>query len=277
MPGLVLEGGTFRPIFSAGVMDALLDEDIMFPYVIGVSAGITNGTSYISRQLGRNLRILMSHRKDSRYIGMKNLLKERSIFGLDFVFDLLPNKLDPFDWDTYKRYKGTIRIGATNAQTGRPEYFDGHRLDEKLMMLRASCALPLLFPAIRIHGVLYYDGGISDPIPIRKAIKDGSGKNLIVLTRPKEYRKRLSRSTMAAAKILGRKYPRLREQLLSRHKRYNETVRFCERQEREGKALILRPDHPIESMEGDIDVLKQTYDMGYKTAKENIRKIRELF
>ena len=118
MPGLVLEGGTFRPIFSAGVMDALLDEDIMFPYVIGVSAGITNGTSYISRQRGRNLRILMSHRKDSRYIGMKNLLKERSIFGLDFVFDLLPNKLDPFDWDTYKRYKGTIRIGATNAQTG---------------------------------------------------------------------------------------------------------------------------------------------------------------
>ncbi len=115
MPGLVLEGGTFRPIFSAGVMDALLDEDIMFPYVIGVSAGITNGTSYISRQRGRNLRILMSHRKDSRYIGMKNLLKERSIFGLDFVFDLLPNKLDPFDWDTYKRYKGTIRIGATNA------------------------------------------------------------------------------------------------------------------------------------------------------------------
>ncbi len=277
MPGLVLEGGTFRPIFSAGVMDALLDEDIMFLYVIGVSAGITNGTSYISRQKGRNLQILLHHRNDPRYIGPGNIPKEKSIFGRDFVFNEIPNKLYPFDWETYRSYQGRIRIGVTNAQTGHPEYFDGHKLDRKGKMLQASCALPLMFPAIQIHGVPYYDGGIADPIPVRKSIREGNEKNLIVLTRPKEYRKELSRSTKATAKILGRKYPRLPELLLNRHLRYNETVKFCERQEKAGKAVILRPDHPIESLEKDIDILQQTYDMGYRAAKENIQKIKELF
>ena len=109
MPGIILEGGTFRPIFSAGVMDALLDEDIMFPYMIGVSAGICDGFSYISKQKERNLKILMNHRNDKRYMGARNLLKERSLFGLDFVYDTIPNKLYPFDWKTFNEYKGTIR------------------------------------------------------------------------------------------------------------------------------------------------------------------------
>ena len=277
MPGIILEGGTFRPIFSAGVMDALLDEDIMFPYMIGVSAGICDGFSYISKQKERNLKILMNHRNDKRYLGAGNLLKDKSLFGLDFVYDTIPNKLYPFDWKTFYEYEGRIRVGVTNAWTGKVEYKDGMKLDKKCMMLRATCAIPLVFPAIYVDGKPYYDGGLADPIPIRKSIKDGNEKNLIVLTRPKGYRKELSRSHKITAKLLKRKYSHLPELLMKRHIEYNKTVRYCEKLEQEGKAVILSPEYPIESLEKDIDVLKQTYDMGYRMTKEKIDKIRELF
>ena len=277
MPGIILEGGTFRPIFSAGVIDALLDEDIMFPYMIGVSAGICDGFSYISKQKERNLKILMNHRNDKRYLGAGNLLKDKSLFGLDFVYDTIPNKLYPFDWKTFYEYEGRIRVGVTNARTGKVEYKDGMKLDKKCMMLRATCAIPLVFPAIYVDGKPYYDGGLADPIPIRKSIKDGNEKNLIVLTRPEGYRKELSRSHKITAKLLKRKYPHLPELLMKRHIEYNKTVRYCEKLEQEGKAVILRPEYPIESLEKDIDVLKQTYDMGYRMTKEKIDKIRELF
>ena len=142
---------------------------------------------------------------------------------------------------------------------------------------RATCAIPFVFPTIKVDGKPYYDGGIADPIPIRRSIEDGNEKNLIVLTRPEGYRKELSKSNKAAAKLLKRKYPHLPELLLNRHIRYNKTVRYCEQLEREGKAVILRPEYTIDSLEKDIDVLKQTYDMGYRVTKENINRIKELF
>ena len=152
MPGLVLEGGTFRPVFSCGVMDALLDHDIMFDYVVGVSAGITYAISYLSRQRGRNLEVLRRYRGDSRYFGVRNLPHDHSIFGTDFVFDTIPNQLIPFDWETYHRYKGRILVGVTNAETGRAEYLDGAKLDRTCTMLRATCAIPLYFPAVQLGG-----------------------------------------------------------------------------------------------------------------------------
>ena len=165
----------------------------------------------------------------------------------------------------------------TNAWTGKAEYKDGMKLDKKCTMLRATCAIPFVFPTIKVDGKPYYDGGIADPIPIRRSIEDGNEKNLIVLTRPEGYRKELSKSNKAAAKLLKRKYPHLPELLLNRHIRYNKTVRYCEQLEREGKAVILRPEYTIDSLEKDIDVLKQTYDMGYHVTKENINRIKELF
>ncbi len=277
MPGLILEGGTFRPIFSAGVMDALLDEDIMFPYIIGVSAGISNGFSYISKQKERNLHVLLNHRNDPRYMGKRNLLKEKSLIGLDFVYNIMPNKLYPFDWDTFYAYKGKILVGVTNAVTGQIEYKDGKKIDKKCTMLRASCALPLIFPSIKMNGMPYFDGGIADPIPIRKSIMDGNEKNLIILTQPKGYRKKLSKSNKVTAFLFHKKYPKLPQQLLTRYKRYNYTVKFCERLEKQGKAVVLRPEYPLDSLESDIDVLKQTYDMGYRLAKEHMKEIKELF
>ena len=279
MPSLILEGGTFRPIFSAGVMDALLDNNIMFPYCIGVSAGITNGVSYISKQKKRNLDILMTYRNDKRYLGLRNFLKCKSLFGLDFVYGEIPNKLSPFDMETYQKYEGKILVGVTNAITGQTEYFDGKELDDNCSILRATCAIPLFFPAIKINDSYYYDGGICDPVPIKKAIDDGNEKHLIILTRPKEYRKDLSKGNIIVSKLFRKKYPNLKEPLLTRHNHYNETIRFCEELEAQGKAVIIRPtlEQSIESFEKDVNKLRDGYNNGYKMAIENLDKIKELF
>ena len=277
MPGLVLEGGTFRPIFSCGVMDAILAHDIMFDYVIGVSAGISDGVSYVSRQKGRNLEILTRFRHDKRYVGARNFLKCRSLFGLDFVYGEIPETLVPFDYDTYFQYQGKVLVGVTNARTGRAEYLDGLRADRQFTMLRATCAIPLLFPAIRLNGQEYYDGGLCDPIPIRKAILDGMKRNLIILTRPEGYRKELERGNRVAARVLRKKYPRLEKILLTRHEAYNETVKFCEEQAASGKAVLLRPSGPINSMEKDLGKIREAYQEGYDMAVAHMDEIRALF
>lgn len=279
MPSLILEGGTFRPIFSAGIMDALLDNDIIFPYCIGVSAGITNGFSYISKQKRRNLEILENYRNDKRYLGARNFLKCKSLFGLDFLFDEVPNKLHPFDMDTFLNYEGTVLVGVTNAKTGKTEYLDGKSIDEKCLMLRATCAIPLFFPAIEINNNFYYDGGLCDPIPIMKAIEDKNEKHLIILTRPQGYIKEFSKNNVLVSKLLKKKYPNLKYGLLTRHDLYNERVKYCEQLEKEGKALILRPSsiESIDSFEKDVTKLQAAYNHGYNLAIENLNKIKELF
>ena len=277
MPSLILEGGTFRPIFSAGVMDALLDNNIIFPYCIGVSAGITNGISYISKQKGRNLEVLTKYRNDKRYLGYGNFLKCKSLFGLDFVFDEIPNKLVPFDMDTYKKYTGKVLIGVTNAKTGKTEYLDGKDLDDKATFLRATCALPIFFPVIKINDNEYYDGGLCDPIPIKKAIVDGNEKHLIILTQPKGYTKDLSKKNIIVSKLLNHKYPNLKNAFLTRHKSYNEILKFCEELERQGKAIILRPEYKLESFEKDVNKLKSNYDHGYNLATKHLPQIKSLF
>lgn len=277
MPSLILEGGTLRPIFSAGVMDALLDNNITFPYCIGVSAGITNGVSYISKQKGRNLEVVTKYRNDNRYLSYRNFLRCKSIFGLDFVFDEIPNNLIPFDMDTYRKYPGKVLVGVTNAHTGKTEYLNGKDLDDKATMLRATCAIPLLFPVIKINGKEYYDGGLCDPIPIKKAIADGNTKHLIVLTQPKGYKKELSKKNILVAKLLNKKYPNLKTPLLNRNNHYNETVKFCEQLENEGKVLILRPEYNLDSFEKDINKLKSSYDHGYNLTINHLSEIKKLF
>ena len=279
MPGLVLEGGTFRPIFSAGVMDALVKHDIMFPYCIGVSAGITDGFSYASRQIGRNLEILRQYRNDIRYLGAGNFLKCRSPFGIEFVFEEIPNKLIPFDWEAFAKYEGTFLVGVTNARTGKSEYLDGKQLDKKNTMVKATCAIPLMFPEVKIGGEVYYDGGICDPIPVRKALADGNEKLLIVLTRPIGYEKKLGTSNKLAVRALKRKYPNLVKPLLTRHETYNETVRYCDELERQGKAIVLRPAEEgiIDSMEKDVNKIVASYEYGYRLAEKRIDEIAALF
>ena len=277
MPSLILEGGTLRGIFSAGAMDALLDNDIMFPYCIGVSAGISNGVSYLSRQSRRNLEILEKYRLDHRYLSYRNFLRCRSIFGLDFVFGEIPDHLVPFDWNTYSQYTGTVLVGVTNATTGSSEYLDGHKMDKKFTMLRATCAIPMFFPTITIEGTPYYDGGLADPIPVKKAIIDGNQKHLILLTQPKGYQKKLNRETEFAARILKRKYPKLSEVMLTRHLHYNDTVKYCEKLEEDGSAIILRPHASLNSFEKDVDVIRRNYEEGYAAALQRLDDIAKLF
>ncbi|SHO45144.1 patatin-like phospholipase family protein [Anaerocolumna xylanovorans] len=276
MAGIIFEGGTFRPIFSAGVMDALLEKEIMFPYCIGVSAGISFGVSYISKQKGRNLEVLLNCRKDKRYISTRNLIKCRSLFGLDFVYDEVPNKLFPFDWDTFFKYEGKALVGVTNAETGKAEYLNAMDTDKRCTILQATCAMPLFFPAINWKGGMYYDGGLADSIPIRKAIEDGNEKNLIVLTRPKGYRRTLGRDSKLAMRLLRNKYPAMVEVIRNRPDMYNETVAFCEELEREGKAVILRPEYTVESMEKDLAALERNYKHGYDMAMNHIDEIKKL-
>lgn len=277
MPSLILEGGTLRPIFTAGILDALLDNNINFPYCIGVSAGITNGVSYLSKQKGRNLEILMKYRNDKRYLGYGNFLKCKSLFGLDFVFEEIPNKLVPFDMDTYKKYPGKVLVGVTNAKTGKAEYLDGKELDDKATLLRATCAIPIFFPVIKINNNEYYDGGLCDPIPVRKAIEDGNKKHLIILTQPTGYRKELSKKNVFVSKMLSNKYPNLKDAFLTRHENYNTTVKFCEELEKQGKAIILRPDYKLESFEKDTNKLQSNYQHGYEMAIKHLDKIKSLF
>lgn len=279
MPGLILEGGTMRPIFSCGVMDALLAHGLMFDYVVGVSAGITNAFSYLSRQSGRNLEVLRRYRNDPRYINPANYLKDGSLFGLDFIYEQIPKTLLPYDWAAFREYRGRVYVGVTNARTGLPEYLDGRALDDKNTMLRATCAIPLYFPAIFIGGTPYYDGGLSDPIPIRKALADGSKKNLILLTQPEGYRKGKSRSSAIAAAALRHKYPNLVRVLNHRPKLYNDTVCFVEQLTRRHpeRAVLLRPQAPINSFESDVSKIEATYRAGYQMAEERMEEIRSLF
>lgn len=277
MPGVIFEGGSLRAVFSCGVMDALLEKDIMFPYCIGVSAGSADSASYISRQKGRNLRILEKYRNDHRYMGRRNLLSDKSMFGIQFVFRDIPNELDPFDMETFQSYTGTFYSVTTDAQTGESRYFTKEEIDKEFNVFCATCALPVAFPPIKIQGREYYDGGLSNPIPIDKSMKDGNKKHLIVLTRPQGYIKQCGRSDRFAARAVNRKYPVIAQQIRTRYKKYNETVRLCEKLEKEGNAVIIRPDSPMESFEKDTGVLRESYQMGYRLTMENLKRIKDLF
>lgn len=267
---LILEGGTFRTVYTAGILDAMLDREIMLPYIIGISAGAINACSYISKQKERTLRVFVDYRHDKRYMGFRNFLKEKSIFGLNFAYDVIPNQLELFDWDTYQKYEGTILVGVTNALTGEVEYMNALEMDRECTLLRATCAIPILFPEIKINDIPYFDGGLADPIPIKKAIEDGYQKHVIILTRPKGYRKELDRQSKWAMRLLKKKYPKLADLIEARIDKYNETLDYCEQLEKEGKAFIFRPEFAMNSLEKDVAIMKENYNMGYRLGNERI-------
>ena len=276
MTGLVLEGGAFRGLFTAGVLDALLDIGADFKYVVGVSAGATNAYSYISKQKGRNLEIMEKFLDHKRYVGYGNLIRCKSIMDLDFVFDEIPNKHCIFDYDTFYSYDGKMLVGAFNIETGKVEYFDKDSLDDKNMILRASCAIPLMFPFAKINGKLYADGGLKDSIPIKKSIVDGNKKNVIVLTRNEGYVKRQSKANKLTYKLYKNKYPKLADVLNNRYSEYNSQIKFCEELEKKGDAIIIRPTvkMDVSRFERDKNKLKEIYNNGYNLIINDKEKIR---
>ena len=278
--GIVFEGGAFRTVFSCGVMDSFLDENIMPDYIIGVSAGAAYGTSYAAKQRGRDLSIIMKYSHDKRYMGFRNLLnpKNRSYYGLDFAYNSVPNELVPFDYEEYSRFKGEFKVVVTNVLTGNPEYLPLDVNDNKFKLLQATCALPLLFPFIYINDIPYLDGGLSDSIPYEKAFEDGCDKVVVVLTRQPGYQKITSRSTKRIT-YLYRKYPELVKDLLLRAKRYNASLDRLLELENEGKVIVIRPTitDGFGRLEKDFEKIQALYDDGIKKGIDISNEVKSFF
>src|SRR5690625_2786952 len=192
--GLVLEGGGMRGLYTAGVLEYFMEQNLYFPYNIGVSAGACMAASYLSRQKGRNKKVNIGFIEDKRYISFSNLIKDREVFGMDFIFDEIPNRLVPFDMDTFYENSEEFVIGTTDCETGKPVYYDKTNHGEDLvLLLRASSSLPFVSSSVEYKGRHLLDGGIVDPIPIKKAQQDGFEKNVINLTKKEGTYKRLSK------------------------------------------------------------------------------------
>ena len=242
---------------------------------MGVSAGISNGLSYVSKQFERNIVILEKYRNDKRYLGLGNYKKCRSMFGLDFVFGEIPQELVPFDYEEFRRYTGKCLVGVTNAITGKPEYFNALDDDENFQFLRATCAIPGYFPAIMINDTPYFDGGLASPIPVKQALKDGCSKAVIILTQPEGFVKKCGKGNIAMSQLMHKKYPEIEMRLLVRHKIYNKQTEFCNELEHRGKAIIFRPPYKLHSFEKDEKVLRAVWQEGYEMGKSRADEVRE--
>lgn len=270
--GLVLEGGGMRAVFTVGVLDYCMDNQIWFPYTIGVSAGASNGISYASRQRGRSLYSHIDLMREYNYIGLRHFLRGRGYIDLDFLFYVYPDRYYPFDYDTYFHSKDRFVMVTSNCLTGEAEYFEEKRDKRRLLdICKASCSLPVLCPVSYVDGVPMVDGGVCDAIPVRHAIADGFERNVIVLTREKGYRK--PEKDFYLPGFIYRRYPAIRERLRLRYRHYNETLDFVDRLEREGKALVIRPRGPLRVGRtcDDARELKALYEEGYARGRELMR------
>ena len=266
--GLVLEGGGMRGLYTAGVLDYFMDRGIEFDYCIGVSAGACHATSYLSKQRGRSFRVNTAYLGDGRYLGIKNFLKTGSMFGMDFIFDEIPHKLDPFDYDTFLKTKTEFYAGVTDVQTGKPAYFGLEAMNRDTTVLRASSAIPVFSPMVEFRGRKFLDGGTSDPIPVRRALADGCDRVVVVLTQHRAYQKGPEKFRAAYKHLYGQ-YPGMVEALDRRYQVYNETREFCFQLEKEGKALVIVPEEPVglDRFEKDLGKLRALYEKGYAQAK----------
>ena len=279
--GIVFEGGAFRTIFSCGVMDALVENDIMPDYMIGVSAGAAYGVSMASKQPRRNLDVLMKYRNDKRYLGLSNMIDKdnKSIYGLEFSYETIPNELNLFDYDAFKQYKGDFYCVVTNLLTGQPEYMKYTGDDRTNTVLKATCALPMLFPPIIINDVPYMDGGLSDSIPYLKAIEDGCDRIIVVLTRQSGYTKTTSRSTKAIAYSYRNQYPKLTETMLTRASRYNESLKGLDQYVKEGRIITIQPttSNGFSRLEKNKNKILSMYNDGYNQCYELLDTIKEFY
>lgn len=275
--GIVLEGGALRTIFSSGVTDALLRGGVDFDYLIGVSAGIAYGVSYLSGQFGRNLEILTRYANDKRYMSRRNLLRpgNHCYFGLKFTYDDIPNRLVPFDYETFARWPGTAEAVVTDLATGKAVYREVPRRDEQFLLLQATCAMPLLFPIYDLDGLKCLDGGAADAIPFRRAFEQGCDRVVVVLTRERSYR-RQPEKLQPLIDLRYRKYPHFCETMRRRADTYNAGRETLFRLEREGKVLLLAPEDTrgFSRIERDVDKIRALWQSGYDQAAARMEEIR---
>ena len=269
--GLVLEGGGMKGIYTAGVLEYFMENDLYFENCYGVSAGACHLCSYISKQKRRAYRVALDYLEDKNYCSVKSLLTTGDLFNADMCYNKIPNKLDPYDYKTASKYEGNAYAVVTNIRTGKPEYMPMREMYKDTIAVRASASLPLLSRAVKIGTEFYLDGGIADAVPIRHAIADGNQKNVVILTKEVGYvRQMASQSTRNLVKLRYVKYPKLHELISDRHIRYNETLRFLEEEKEAGRAFVIRPQRPndIGRIEKDRKKMELLYKIGYQDAKE---------
>ena len=267
--GLVVEGGGMRGVYSSGVLDFFIEKDLFFENNYGVSAGACHLCSYLAKQYKRAFRVNVDYLNDKRYCSVHSLLKTGNLFGAEMLYDIIPNELDLFDYDTYNKNESNFYVVITDINTGKPEYVKIGDLKKDIIYVRASSSLPLLAQNVKINDKEYLDGGISDSIPIKKSIADGNKKNVVILTRDSTYRKGKN-SLMPIIKLKYKKYPNFVKSMADRYIVYNEILDFIEELEKSQDVFVIRPKKPVNigRTEKNREKLEALYNDGYNDAKD---------
>lgn len=269
--GLILEGGGMRGVFTCGVLDFFMDNDIRFPYTIGVSAGACNGLSYMSGQRGRarysNIELLEKY----DYIGLKHLFRKRNIMDFDLLFHDFPEHILPYDYEAYFNCLERYEMVTTNCITGEACYFEEKKDKKRVIdIVRASSSLPFVCPIAYVDGIPMLDGGLVDSIPLQWAIDLGyTQNNVVVLTRNRGYRKESKDRKVPS--FLYRRYPKVREVFGRRGEIYNAQLEMVEQMEDEGSIQVIRPIKPVQvdRIERDVNKLIDLYQEGYECAEKS--------
>lgn len=276
---LVLEGGATIGIFTSGALDYLMERDLYFSDVIGVSAGSCNAVDYVSRQPGRTRDCMIPTDKEGKYYyGIRDFVKEKSLMNMDLIFDKYPKELLPFDFETYFNSEINCQIVTTNCLTGKAEYMTEDSDNDRLMKLcRASSSMPLLTPIVNIDNVPYLDGGLADSVPIRRAQQMENEKIVVILTKNQGYRKSVLSPTMQRVyKRAYKSYPNLIRTIFRRSFEYNKTMNYLDQLEKRGEIFILRPQvKPVSRLERNKETLHAFYEHGYKYTERKFDDLME--
>lgn len=268
--GLVLEGGAMRGVYTSGVLDFFLDQNIHFDVCLGVSAGACLACSYLSLQRGRGYAVMTDYLNNKEYCSLSSLLRTGDLFGAEFLYHKIPEELYPIDNSAFLKNSTKFYSVVTDCNTGAPAYLRVEDMFRDVDFVRASSSLPLLARMVEINGTFYLDGGVSDPIPVKQALFMGCDRIVVVLTRHRRYRKSKERS-LPLIRCKYRKYPNLINAMENRHKIYNESLSLLDHLEEEGRALVLAPEEflKIRRTEKNLDILQLGYEQGYQSAMTN--------
>ena len=275
--GLIMEGGAMRGMFTAGVIDVMMEKAIEFDGAIGVSAGAAFGCNYKSKQIGRVIRYNTRFSRDKRYGGFRVLLKEGNFYSKQFCYEEVPLKYDLFDYDTYERNPMEFYVVATDVDTGKAEYHVlADRHDHGFEWIRASASMPLVSRMVEIDGRRYLDGALADSIPVQYFESIGYDRNVVILTQPEGFRKKPD-TLLPLMKLYYKKFPKLVEAIVTRHQQYNAALDHIACREAAGELLVIRPLEklPIGRTEKDPDKLRRVYEIGRHTAEARIAEIQK--
>lgn len=281
VPGcLVLEGGAFRGVYGEGACDGLMQADMNFESTIGVSAGALNGISYLSGQIGRTGRINLTSRLDKNYVGFRPWRKSRSVIGFDYLFGVLSNA-EPLDQETFFNPSRRFFVAASECETGKLAVFEknekGKDINYIYRAISASASMPFVSKMVEIDGCHYLDGGCHTKVPYQWAIDQGYEKIVVIRTRPRNYRKKVTFLSSHIPQLFYKKYPEFAEKLSQSNKHYNEDCERMDQLEKEGRIFVIAPSQPVTvgRLERDMEKLGALYEMGLQDAHHNISALKE--